>query len=232
VVFAEGSATFPPDNKDVVLDRGTFCATVNAFDPHQGYPFRVWDAQTNILRLSASTRATVAGGGDIWLFGSDGGVARVADTFREGRCPVTGVTVRYEPILRREDGGLPSNTVPALVVGADATVWFGTALGLSRWQQGQFTALPFDPVLAVQGNVATLEAFFRAVAQAIFNAKPLSTVALGTVSFLDAFGRSLIKEDLSLQCRRRRPGAALGGDSRRWPPAPRGEHADAASHSR
>src|SRR5262249_38433298 len=67
VVFAAGSAAFPPDNQDVVLDRGTFCATVNAFDPHQGYPFRVREAQTNTLQLSASTRATAAGGGDIWL---------------------------------------------------------------------------------------------------------------------------------------------------------------------
>src|SRR5262249_48990252 len=102
---------------------------------------------------------------------------------------------------------------------ADATVWLGTALGLSRWRQGQFTALPADPGLVVQGNAATLEAFFRAVAQAIFNAQPLSTVALGTVSFLDAFGRPLIKEDLIFSAAEDHQGrlwvGTLGGGLRR-----------------
>ena len=44
--------------------------------------------------------------------------------------------------------------------------------------------------------MATLEAFFQAVAQAIFAAQPLETVALGGVSFVEAFGRPLVKEDL------------------------------------
>ena len=48
----------------------------------------------------------------------------------------------------------------------------------------------------MQGDVATLEAFFQAVAQAIFAAQPLETVALGGVSFVEAFGRPLVKEDL------------------------------------
>src|SRR6266849_2052021 len=50
--------------------------------------------------------------------------------------------------------------------------------------------------LTVSGNVATLEAFFQAVAQALFAAKPLTTVALGGVSFVEQFGRPLVKEDL------------------------------------
>ena len=37
---------------------------------------------------------------------------------------------------------------------------------------------------------------FRRVAQAIFAAQPLETVALGGVSFVEAFGRPLVKEDL------------------------------------
>jgi hypothetical protein len=106
------------------------------------------------------------------------------------------VAVRYESVLRREDGALPTNTVPALLVGRDGALWVGSALGLSRLQDGQATRVPFAPELSFRGNPATLEAFFQAVAQAIFAARPVTTVALGGVSFVEAFGSPLVKEDL------------------------------------
>jgi hypothetical protein len=56
--------------------------------------------------------------------------------------------------------------------------------------------VPFERALTVSGNVATLEAFFQAVAQALFAAQPLTTVALGGVSFVEQFGQPLVKEDL------------------------------------
>src|SRR4030095_7621740 len=40
------------------------------------------------------------------------------------------------------------------------------------------------------------EAFFRAVAQALFAAQPLTAVRLGDVSFVEAFGAPLRKADL------------------------------------
>ena len=67
---------------------------------------------------------------------------------------------------------LPANTVPALLVARDGALWVGSALGLSRLQNGQATRVPFDPALSFRGNPATLEAFFQAVAQAIFDARP------------------------------------------------------------
>src|SRR5262249_32705131 len=144
----------------------------------------------------ASTRARAAGGGDIWLFGSDGGVVRVADTFRNGQCAASGVGVRYGPIFRREDSGLLANTVPALAIGVDGTLWFGAALGLTGFSNGRFTPVPFDPTAPLRGDAATLEAFFQAVAQAIFDSQPLTTVGVGAVSFVTAFGRPLVKEDV------------------------------------
>jgi hypothetical protein len=179
-------------NGVIVVDQDSFCQTVNVFDP--AYPFRALNPQTGVLGPSASTRAVAAGGGDIWLFGSDGGVARVADAFRGGQCPPAGV--RYGPVFRRETRELLANTVPALLVGRDGALWLGSALGLTRVQGQQVTHLPFDPALSLRGNPATLEAFFQEVADALFEAKPLTTVALGTVSFLAAFGRPLVKEDL------------------------------------
>jgi streptogramin lyase len=179
----------PEANEVLVLDGDVFCRTVDVFDPT--YPFRGPQGE-----LSASVRALAAGEGDIWLFGSDGGVARVRDTFREGRCPAKGMTVRYESVFRRQESDLLSNTVPALVVGMDGALWFGTALGLTRWQNGQFTPVPFHRERFLRGDVETLEAFFQQVARAIFEAHPLSTVAIGNVSFVEAFGAPLVKEDL------------------------------------
>src|SRR4029450_481324 len=105
--------------------------------------------------------------GAVWLVGSDGGVTQITDTFRDGVCPTTGVAVQYGPVLRRQDGTLPTNTVPALVAGRDGTLWLGTALGLTRRRDGQSTLVLFNREVTVQGDVATLEAFFQAVAQAI-----------------------------------------------------------------
>src|SRR5262249_15370543 len=85
---------------------------------------------------------------------------------------------------------------PALAVGREGTLWFGTALGLTGFRAGQFTPVPFDPAVSLRGDVGTLEAFFRAIAAAIFNAQPLTSVGLGTVSFITAFGQPLVKEDL------------------------------------
>jgi Carboxypeptidase regulatory-like domain/LVIVD repeat len=208
-------------NGDVVLDPtqpDLFCQTVNVFvrDPQTGssqvdrsYPFQVRDPQSGRLLPSPSTRVLSAGGGDIWLFGSDGGVARVADSFRGGECREGRVAVHYDPIFRREASGLLANTVPALVVGADGALWFGTALGVTRFQNGQFTPVPFDPALSLRGQPATLEAFFQAVAQAIFEAQPLSAVRLGGVSFVDAFGAPVVKEDLIFS-------AVADGQGRLW----------------
>src|SRR5262249_59622459 len=70
IVFASQTAG------DIVIDQGRFCQTVNVFDP--AYPFHVRDLQTGVVQPSPSTRALAAGGGDIWLFGSDRGVARGA----------------------------------------------------------------------------------------------------------------------------------------------------------
>jgi hypothetical protein len=127
--------------------------------------------------------------------------------------------VRYDPVFQRATSALPTNTVPALVAEPDGTLWFGTALGLTRFQQGHFTPVPFDRTLTVPGDVATLEAFFQAVAQALFAAQPLTTVALGDVSFVKQFGRPLVKEDLLFSAVAVAPGqlwvGTLGGGLRR-----------------
>jgi hypothetical protein len=183
VVFA------PQSSGDIVLERGVSCQTVNVVAP--AYPLR--DLQGH---PSPSTRVVAAADGAVWLLGSDGGVTQVSDTFRDGVCPETGVAVQYGPVVRRQDGALPTNTVPALVVGRDGALWLGTALGLTRRRDGQSTPVLFHREVTVQGDVNTLETFFQAMAQAIFAAQPLETVALGGVSFVEAFGRPLVKEDL------------------------------------
>jgi parallel beta-helix repeat protein len=206
VVFA------PQTSGDIVLDHGVSCQTVNVVDPT--YPLR--DSQG---RPSPSTRVVAATDGAVWLLGSDGGVTQVTDTFRDGRCPPTGVSVQYGPVLRRQDGTLPTNTVPALVAGRDGALWFGTAVGLTRLREGQVTPVLFNREVTIQGDVATLEAFFQTVAQAIFAAQPLETVALGGVSFVEAFGRPLVKEDLSFSLVEDNQGrlwlGTLGGGLRR-----------------
>jgi hypothetical protein len=172
-------------NGDIIMDQGIFCQTVNIFDP--AYPFQVPDLLPGVVTVSPSTRAIAAGEGDIWLFGSDGGVARVVDNFRNGQCPDNGVEVRYAPVFRREVGGLISNTVPTLAVGADDTLWFGTAFGLSRWQHGRFTTLLFEVPLSVRRDVTTLEMLLQEVGQAIFFARPPSLLASGEVALLEPF---------------------------------------------
>ena len=69
----------------IVFDQGVFCQTVNAFDAT--YPFEVLNLNDNTLRPSPSTRLLPDANGSIWLFDSDGGVAQVSDTFRQGQCP-------------------------------------------------------------------------------------------------------------------------------------------------
>ena len=127
--------------------------------------------------------------------------------------------MQYGPVLRRQDGALPTNTVPALVAGRDGALWLGTALGLTRLRDGQLTPVLFHREVTVPGDVATLEAFFQAVAQALFTAQPLETVALGGVSFLEAFGRPLVKEDLIFSAVEDQQGrlwvGTLGGGLRR-----------------
>jgi hypothetical protein len=183
VVFA------PQSSGIIVRDGAVFCQTVNVVDP--AYPLHTASGQP-----SPSTRAVAAGAEAIWLHGSDAGIALVTDNFRAGQCPADGVALRYDPVLRREDGGLPANTVPAVLVARDGALWVGSALGLSRLQNGQATRVPFDPALSFRGNPATLETFFQAVAEAIFDARPVTTVALGGVSFVEAFGSPLVKADL------------------------------------
>jgi sugar lactone lactonase YvrE len=195
VVFAQGPVSHPV-NVVVVLDQNVFCHTVNAFDPRQHYPFQVRDRTTGVIVPSPSTRAVAAAAGNIWLHGSDGGVAQVADTFRQGQCPETGAEVHYDSVFKRAPGALLTNSVPALVVGADGGLWFGTALGLTRLHNGQFMPVPFDPNLSLQGDPQTLEEFFPALAAAIFGARPIVTVAIGEVSFVDEFGVPLRKADL------------------------------------
>ena len=196
----------------VVLDQGAGCQTVNVLDA--AYPLR-----TPAGHPSASTRAIAAGGGAIWLHGSDAGLARVTDPLVSGHCPPDGVAVTYEPVLRRQDGVLPANTVLALLAEADGTLWVGSALGLSRLQHGAMTRVPFDAALSFQGQPATLEAFFQALAQALVTAQPMETVALGGVSFLEAFGSPLVKADLIFSLVAERPGVlwvgTLGGGLRR-----------------
>ena len=145
IVRATGSAAFPAENRDVVLDQGTFCSTINVFDPNQAYPLQVPDVRTGHPLPSPSTRVTAAGGSDVWLFGSDGGVARVADTFRGGCVSTGGITVRYEPVFRREHSGLLTNICPSAGGEYRRALWFGTALGLMRFRDGQFTPLLFQP---------------------------------------------------------------------------------------
>ena len=104
------AVVFAPQTSGVIVQDGAvFCQTVNVVDP--AYPLRTASGQP-----SSSTRAVAAGDDAIWLHGSDAGIARVTDDFRGGQCPADGVAVRFDPILRREDGVLPANTVPALLV--------------------------------------------------------------------------------------------------------------------
>jgi streptogramin lyase len=199
-----------------------FCQTVDVFAAPTTYPFRTCRLETGQPASGVSTRLVAAEGGDIWLFGSDCGVTRVADNFRKGVCPATaegGVQVTYNPVFRRQDSGLLSNTVPALVPSADDTLWFGTAFGLTRRRNGNFTNFPFDPVVSLQGRVATLEEFFQRLAQAIFDAQPVSAVTFGEVSFLEEYGSALVKADLIFSAaeddRGRLWAGTLGGGLRR-----------------
>ncbi len=176
------------------------CQTVNALD--DTYPFRVQDKDGLDESPSPSVRSIAAGGGDIWLFASDGGVARVIDSLQTGDC---GVETEYPEFFSRQNGvegnRLLTNTVPAFVAAGDGALWFGTALGLMRRQAGQFTPLRFDPALSIeteqfsQDMLDTLESFIGRLATAISESRPVESEMIGDVSFLDFFGQALVKED-------------------------------------
>lgn len=196
----------------VVQDRDINCQTVNVQDPT--YPFLTPDG-----RPSPSTRALTASDGDIWLFGSDGGVGRVSDSFQDGPCQ--DVIVEYRPVFRRATHPtLATNTVPALVQDSNGTLWFGTALGLSRLEENDtFATFLFNREEELSENPRTLERFFRLIAEAIFDAQPILSVAIGDESFVESFGRSLIKQDLIFSAIEEAPGrlwiGTLGGGLRR-----------------
>lgn len=176
------------------------CQTANITDAD--YPFRFVNAESGEEVPSASIRAIAAGGDDIWLYASDGGVARVIDRLHSRTC---GDQPVYTSIFRRQRGTegnrLLTNTVPALSVREHGTLWFGTALGLMLWQDDLFTSIPFDPLLSItpgqfsQGQLNTLESFIGSVSEAIFAAQPIETVMIDDLSFLDFFDRALVKED-------------------------------------
>jgi ligand-binding sensor domain-containing protein len=210
----------------ILVDNGSaLCQTVNVLDPN--YPFKVLNLNDNTRpqRPSPSADVIAAGGNDIWLFGSDGGVARVVDEVGQGLCPDV-IPITYAPVMRRQDGAednrLLTNTVPALVPSAaDGVLWWGTFLGLQRLQDGQFTTIPFDRAPTVNVSQAdTLEGLFREVAQAIFEAQPLTTVAVGDISLAAIFDTSaFVKEDFDFSAvedaRGRLWVGTLGGGMRR-----------------
>jgi hypothetical protein len=65
----------------IVFDQGVFCQTVNASDAT--YPFDVLNLSDHTLQPSPSTRLLPDTNGNVWLYGSDGGVAQVSDTFAD-----------------------------------------------------------------------------------------------------------------------------------------------------
>jgi hypothetical protein len=184
----------------------TLCQTVNAFAPDQDYPFRVQGRTTGSSDLSPVTRVVAAGDGNVWLFGSDGGVALVTDNFRERHClPPNMRMVEYRPVFRRAEGrqfdpeeSLLSNSVPAFVLGSNGSLGFGTALGFTWLQNGRFTPVPFQRAIFVPQDIATFEAFFEQVARAIFEARPLVTERIRGVPLGEFFGEGLVKEDIVL----------------------------------
>jgi hypothetical protein len=209
-------------NGDIVLAQDVLCQTVDFSDPN--YPLQALDPETGIVGPSVSTRGVAADAGDIWLFGSDGGVARVSDTFQGDSCSKGAIAVHYDPVFRREgeqdETALLSNTVPAFVASADGTLVFGTALGFTRRQENAaFVPVPFNRRLSLPENPATLEQFFQQVATAIFEAQPLVTAGIRGVSFQELFGARLIKEDIIFSAVEEAPGrfwvGTLGGGMRR-----------------
>jgi hypothetical protein len=192
----------PVEVRAVGLDGGEISFT---------HRYRLHQAREGMAQRLAGTgptrvlAVTVAADGTVWA---------VRETFAPGQCAQAGGAVAYAPAIRRQRSALPTNTVPALAVGQDGALWLGTALGLTRWHQGQFTRVQFDPEVSFQGDAATLEAFFQALAAAIFEARPVETVALGAVSFVAAFGGPLRKEDLIYSLVEEAQGT-LGGGLRR-----------------
>jgi len=156
--------------------------TTEGWKGEDGYPFR--DAENNRV---AFTRALPADNGSIWLLGSDGGVANFSDSREE----------KYTPVFRRSDSSLASNTVPTATTDTKGNVWFGTVLGVNKYDVNSgkfslFTYIPdrkFDPA-----KLDTLEEYFNAIASLIQGNKNLSS-GLGDINFKETFGTDLVKED-------------------------------------
>lgn len=155
------AVVFPPQRKGqnmIIVDQETVCPKVNALSPE--YPLQIQD-RAEETRPSPSTRALATIDNHLWLFGSDGGTAKiqVPETFPDGPCPEEEVT--YESFFTRQPDALLSNTVPALTMAMDGALWFGTILGVTRFHNGQFTPFPFEPELSLSTDrVTTLEHFF------------------------------------------------------------------------
>ena len=212
------AAVFSASNSGVVLlDHGVFCQTVNANDA--AYPFEVLDLSDNTHKPSPSTRLLAANDGAVWLFGSDGGVGLARDNFLQGQCPDSGVGVSYEPLYQRQTSELTTNTSPGFLAEPDGSLWFGTALGLIRLQDGVFTPVPFQDSLALPGDIETLEGLFVEIARAVFEARPLDTLSVGGLSVSDVLGSGLNKADLIYTMARDSSGSiwagTLGGGLRR-----------------
>jgi hypothetical protein len=161
---------------------------VNVLD--LAYPCRVRDQRTGAVQPSPSTRVLAAGGKDIWLFGSDRGVAREDLIFslvvdQENRLWVgtLGGGIRRleagtETLHLTQREGLRSNLILSLATGPEATLWAATPSGVTRRQDvnGTVTSTTFTaldglgtPVrdVAVDGTgtvwVATDRGLFRIV---------------------------------------------------------------------
>lgn len=191
------------------------CQTVNVFDAN--YPFFVTDLETEERTRSASARAIAASAGGIWLFGSDGGVARVTSDLADDISECMTPSVMYPDLIQRQNSELLSNSVPGLLEASDGALWLGTILGLMRRAPGQrqLTPLRFDPALALPENVETLEAFFRELAQAIFESRPLTTARTGDVSFDQAIVKADLITSLVEDTQGRIWAGSLGGGLRR-----------------
>ena len=208
---------FSPRLAGVIVPLGELlCMTVNAFDAD--YPFTRRDPVSGATVPSVITRAIAASGGGLWLFGalfdsdsavdSSGGVFRATADLTSENCVNGAIPIDYDSaissVFRRQEPEatqLLTNTIPAFVESQNGALWFGTALGLTRWQDGQFTPIPFDPVLSIvpaqlsQEQLDTLESFIGSIAAAIFASQPIETVMIGDLPFLDFFDRALVKED-------------------------------------
>ena len=183
------AVVFPPLRRGehvMVVDGDTVCSSVNVFD--DAYPFK---AASGDERPLPSTRTLAGSGQAMWLFGSDGGVAeaRLPQSFSAASCALEA----YKRPLQRPVDALPANTVPALAQTRDGQVWLGTILGVTRFQDEAFHPVPFRREIKLDAAaIETLEMYFRELAQALFDARPVSTTEIAGVPF----NQELIKEEV------------------------------------